>query len=170
MRVHYLFTASVPRPERPFRVGGLVAAAVLGLTASAAPATAGSSWRRLDAPHVKATRARLARLLSRDGVPQPERLLRHRYLVRVEISGAGGGTALHSEVVIRFRSLPKRVLAKASNPGGPQPGRAQLGAFAACKTRPGAVGRTCPLKYNGRGWVDVTRAFTHRNMLFLGTM
>lgn len=152
----------------PFLRTTLVTVALIALGAPFDPAHgAGSAWRRLDAPHAKTTRAALGRILKRDGVAHPQRLLNHRYLVRVELTGAGGGTALHSEVVIRFRSLPKRVLAKAWNPGGPQPGRAQLGPFEACKTRPGSVGRTCREKYNGKGFVDVTRAFTHRNMLFV---
>jgi len=146
----------------------LFTASLLELGVGPTPATArASAWRRLDSPHIRTTRAKLARMLRRDGVPKSEGLLRYRYLVRVELLGAGGGTALHSEVVIRFRSLPKLVLAKGDNPGGPQPGRAQVGPFEACKTRAGAVGRTCPVKYNGRGFVDVTRAFTHRNMLFV---
>ena len=126
-----------------------------------------SAWKRLDAPHGQIKGSALMRRLKKDGVRQPARLLKHKYLLRLEIRGAGGGSALHSEVVVRFRSKPGRALAKAWNAGGPQPGRAQLGAWGACKKRPRAVGRTCPKQYNGKGFVDVTAAFSDRNMLFV---
>jgi len=131
-------------------------------SAAAAPA-----WKPLHSKHKATTRAAIQRVLKRDGVSNAELLLKHRFLVRLELRGAGGGGAKHSEVVLRFRSQPGRVLAKAWTPGARQRCRAQLGVWTACKARKGAVGRTCPVKYNGRGFVDVTGAFTDRNILFV---
>lgn len=131
-------------------------------SASAAP-----EWKKLHSKHTVTTHAAIQRVLKRDGVANAERLLKHRFLLRLEIRGAGGGGARHSEVVVRFRSQPGRVLAKAWSPGAPQRGRAQLGVWTECKTRKSAVGRTCPIKYNGSGFVDVTGAFTDRNILFV---
>ena len=154
-----------------FRRGTMMTLALLcvgvGLTPAPAARGADAAWKRIAGKHRPTSRARLVRQMKRDGVKHPERLLKHRYLLRAEIRNAGGGSALHSEVVVRFRSRPAVALAKAWNAGGPQPGRAQLGAWDSCHKRRGAVGRTCPRKYNGKGFVDVTSAFTGRNMLFV---
>jgi len=130
--------------------------------ASAAPA-----WKKLYGTHAKSSRKGLVRQMKRDGVRAPAKLLKHRYLLRLEIRKAGGGAAKHSEVVVRFRSRPARVYAKAWSPGGRHLTAAQLGAWSRCKTKRNAVGRSCPLNYNGRGFRDVTSAFTGRNMLFV---
>ena len=146
---------------------GVLVGALCWLAPGAAASAASSDWKPLEGAHVKRSRAKLVRQMKKDGVKTPAALLKHPYLVRVQLEGAGGGSAKHSEVVIRFRSKPQRVVAKAWNRGGPQPGRAQLGAWGSCKLRKGAVGRSCPRKYNGKGFVDVTDAFTQRNILFV---
>ncbi|MDY0001692.1 MAG: hypothetical protein RBU30_10385, partial [Polyangia bacterium] len=146
----------------------LALSAGLGLAMASPPVNgAPNEWKKLDGGHAETSRAELQRLLERDGLKETEPLLRHPYLLRLEIKDAGGGSARHSEVVVRFRSLPAKALAKAWSPGGQEPGRAQLGVFSECKEKMGAVGRSCPLNYNGRGFVDVTSSFTDRNILFV---
>jgi hypothetical protein len=128
---------------------------------------ADSAWKELYSDHQKSTPPALLALLKADGVTAPERLLAHPYLVRLELKGAGGGTAKHSEVIVRVRHLPRLALAKATNPGGPQPERAQVGALDKCTVPPNGVARGCPLHYNGKGFVDITSTFTDRNVLFV---
>jgi len=137
------------------------------LTLFSSSASAGPAWKKLYGLHAKSSRKGLVRQMKRDGVREPAKLLKHPYLLRLEIRNAGGGSAKHSEVVVRFRSLPARVYSKASSPGGRERTAAQLGAWTECKTKRNAVGRSCPLSYNGRGFRDVTSYFTHRNMLFV---
>lgn len=137
------------------------------LTLFSSPVSAGPAWKKLYGKHANTSRKGLVRQMKRDGVRAPAKLLKHPYLLRLEIRNAGGGSAKHSEVVVRFRSRPARVYAKAWSPGGRQRTAAQLGAWAQCKTKRNAVGRSCPLKYNGRGFRDVTSYFTNRNILFV---
>jgi hypothetical protein len=138
-----------------------------GLALFSSPASGAPAWKKLYGVHANVSRKGLVRQMKRDGVRAPAKLLKQRYLLRLEIRNAGGGSAKHSEVVVRFRSRPARVHAKAWSPGGRQRTAAQLGAWAKCKTKRNGVGRSCPLKYNGRGFRDVTASFTDRNMLFV---
>jgi hypothetical protein len=121
-------------------------------------------------PHKKLDRKLVAAKMRADGIQNPAKLLRHRYLVRLAIRNTGGGPATHSEVAVRFRTLPKKAVAKAWA-DRKERNRAQLGGYSRCKfpkkKQIRAVGRTCPVKYNGRGFVDVTKAFTERNILFV---
>lgn len=137
------------------------------LTLLSPDVSAGPAWKRLHGKHLKTGRKGLVKQMKRDGVRNPDKLLSHPYLLRLEIRNAGGGSAKHSEVVVRFRSRPARVYAKAWSPGGRQLTAAQLGAWQRCKTKRNNVGRSCPVKYNGRGFRDVTSAFTGRNVLFV---
>ncbi len=138
-----------------------------GLALFSSPALGAPAWKKLYGKHGNVSRKGLVRQMKRDGVRTPAKLLKHRYLLRMEIRNAGGGSAKHSEVVVRFRSRPARVHAKAWSPGGRQRTAAQLGTWSKCKTKRNGVGRSCPLKYNGRGFRDVTAMFTDRNMLFV---
>ncbi|MCD6498725.1 MAG: hypothetical protein J7M25_10575 [Deltaproteobacteria bacterium] len=137
------------------------------LTPSAARA---GSWKRLGGRVRKVSKTAVAKKMRADGLKHPGDLLNHRYLVRLAISATGRGPANHSEVVVRFQGLPKKVLAKAWS-GGRAKNRAQLGGYSTCKLPKvhgpvHSVGRVCGTKYNGMGFVDVTNVFTERNILF----
>lgn len=128
-------------------------------------------WQALHQKHNRVSRGFVAAKMRVDGIKRPGLLTRYRYLVRLTISDTGGGSASHSEVAVRFRTLPKRVLARGWS-DRPERNRAQLGAYARCKfpRRKGSVrpvGRACSVKYNGKGFVDVTKGFTDRNILFV---
>ncbi len=138
-----------------------------GLALFSSPVLAAPAWKKLYGKHTDISRKGLVRQMKRDGVRAPAKLLKQRYLLRLEIRNAGGGSAKHSEVVVRFRSRPSLVYAKAWSPGGRHRTAAQLGAWSKCKTKRNSVGRSCPLQYNGRGFRDVTASFTDRNMLFV---
>ena len=131
----------------------------------------GSNWLPLKGAHRKVSVKRVKRRMRADGLKAPGNLLSHKYLLRLEVKGAGGGKALHSEIVVRLRAKPTLVLGKAST-GDRAPNRAQIGGWKSCKIPPAdgpvkSVGRTCPGRYNGRGFVDVTSYFTERNMLLV---
>ena len=88
-----------------------------------------SAWRRLDAPHAKTTAAALSRLLKRDGVPQPQRLLtnletvirgKREPLSRVLCCMAAGGHVLLEDIprhgaklAQEFREVGARIKAEA---------------------------------------------------------
>jgi hypothetical protein len=146
----------------------LVAIATLLLGSSSARA---GGWQAAHQPHRKLSRQMVAAKMKADGVKRPHELLAHRYLVRVGIRNTGGGPATHSEVAVRFRVLPQKAVAKAWA-DRKERNRAQLGGYSRCKVKRSkgtvrSVGRTCPVKFNGRGFVDVTKAFTERNILFV---
>jgi len=118
----------------------------------------------------KVSKAAVVKKMRADGLKQSGGLLSHRYVMRLAITATGRGPANHSEVVVRFQGLPQKVFAKAWA-GGRAKNRAQLGGYSTCKLPEAhgpvhSVGRVCATRYNGVGFVDVTGAFTERNMLF----
>lgn len=128
-------------------------------------------WKSLGDKPREVTKEEAKKLMREDGLKSPEKLLKYPHLIRIAIRDTGGGSSNHSEVAVRFRWIPKKVFAKAWS-DGKERNRAQLGAYGACKIPKAKgsikpVGRTCPTKYNGRGFVDVTKAFSDRNMLFV---
>jgi len=140
------------------------------LLALSASAHAGG-WKSLGDKPQEISKNEAKKLMRADGLKSSEKLLKYPHLVRIAIRDTGGGSSNHSEVAVRFRWIPKKVFAKAWS-DGKERNRAQLGAYGACKIPKAKgsikpVGRTCTTNYNGRGFVDVTEAFSDRNMLFV---
>ena len=113
------------------------------------------------------SRGQLARQMRKDGVPSPSYLLKHRYLVRVALLDAGGGSRSRTELVLRLQSRPKRVLGKAWA-DQPDMRRAQFGAADRCKPLPasqgGPEGHRCSMHFNGLGMRNLISAFTSPTM------
>lgn len=147
---------------------GLIAAGLITLRPDAAMA---GGWQSIGDPPESISMQEVRRLMTADGLKNHGELLKYPYLVRLAITDTGGGTSNHSEVAVRFRWIPKKAFARAWC-DRKERNRAQLGGYGDCKipeaegpVKP--VGRACPVKYNARGFIDVTKAFTDRNMVFI---
>ncbi|MDY0005087.1 MAG: hypothetical protein RBU30_27560 [Polyangia bacterium] len=108
------------------------------------------------------THSSLHQRLKSEGIAYPEHLLRHRYLVRVALTDAGGGSRSRSELQLRFVSQPSKALGKA---WADRPGlqRGQIGAEDQCQSLPGSEGgpesKRCPMHFGGLGWRNLVTAF-----------
>jgi hypothetical protein len=139
-----------------------------------------AGWTALDEPHRPASRAALVRRMKRDGVNYPQHLLKHKYLVRLSIYGAGGPQHRRSEIVVRLSSRPKAALGTGFADHRRRWG-AQAGALHRCRPLPRPrnpyrsgrgwkrqpAGHVCPLQYGGLGWRNLIGAFTGTKVMFI---
>ncbi len=129
----------------------------------------GTKWDgNLDGTHQDTPRRQLRQMLMGEGLPTPRQLLVYPYLVRVEISNTGGGSASHSEVLLKFTNPPIVAIGKAWADND-QPNRAQIGNFKNCEINASLAphGHTCPNKYNGQGWVDLTSSVSQTKRILI---
>jgi hypothetical protein len=126
-----------------------------------------SQWTTVSDLHQALSKAQLSGRMRRDGVTHPAYLLKHRFLLRVALTKAGGGSRSRTELILRLRSRPKQGLGKAWSDRR-EMRRAQIGANGRCRPLPGRQGgpegRRCPVHFNGLGWRNLISAFTSKNM------
>jgi len=98
--------------------------------------------------HVQQSRATLQQAIQRDGFTNPDYLLAHRYLVRLEVSAEGQS----AETVLRLGAAPRRAVGQGVAPSGNR-SAVQAGVLARC--RPASGQGQCPLHYAGLGFRDL---------------
>jgi hypothetical protein len=140
------------------------------------PQTPGPGWKPLGASHQITSRVILAARLRGDGIRAPAYLLRHRYLVRLSVTRAGGGQGQRSEVVVKMSQRPRAALGTAWGDHRQRWG-AQLGTRQSCRPLPQANSpygdrsplkwHACPMQYNALGWRNLISAFTSTQMMLI---
>ncbi len=105
--------------------------------------------------------------MRQDGVPSPAYMLHNRFLLRVSLTSAGGGSGSRTELLLRLISRPKRALGKAWS-DRPELRRAQIGGSSRCaplpRDRGGPEGHRCRVHFNNLGWRNLISAFTEKSV------
>jgi len=128
----------------------------------------GTNWNGyLDGGHQPMNRRAMRDMLIREGISDPRTLLGYPYLVRIEIKNTGGGSASHSEVLLKFTETPKAAIGKAWADQNER-NRAEIGNLSSCPTGGYTPeGHRCPTKYNAAGWINLTNSVNKNDKVLI---